>query len=264
MLSLIKSGFVAEASHHSVAIAEKECTPERRLAHLITRMKNARWLIGSLILFSTTLLSQAQSLESVLDSMDKAAANFRTAQCDFTWDQYSKVVDDHDFQNGTMYFRRQGDDVEMAADITAPDKKYVVFTNGIISYYQPSIDQVTEYNAGKNKADFESFLVLGFGGRGHDLSRSYDVNFGGMEQVQGVNAAKLVLTPKSQRVRNMFQTITLWIDPARGVSVQQKFDEPSGDYRLSKYNNIRVNQKISGEVFKLKTTSHTKVVKPNG
>ncbi|HLI62760.1 MAG TPA: hypothetical protein VKV05_05130, partial [Terriglobales bacterium] len=77
-------------------------------------------------------------------------------------------------------------------------------------------------------------------------------------------AAKLVLTPKSPRVRNMFSTITLWIDPARGVSVQQKLDEPSGDYRLTTYSNIEINRKIPGDVFKLKTTGHTKVVKPNG
>jgi outer membrane lipoprotein-sorting protein len=227
-------------------------------------MKNAIITLMGWLFLCSAALAQAQNLESVLNSMDQAAANFHAAQCDFVWDQYQKVVDDHDYQKGTMYFRRQGDDVEMASDITAPDKKYVLFSKGVVSYYQPSIDQVTEYNAGKNKADFESFLVLGFGGRGHDLSKSYDVTYGGTEQVEGVNAAKLVLTPKSQRVRNLFQTITLWIDPARGVSVQQRFDEPSGDYRLTKYSNIQINRKISGDVFKLKTTGHTKVVKPNG
>ena len=75
--------------------------------------------------------------------MDKAAANFRSAQCDFVWDQYQKVVDDHDYQKGTMYFRRQGSDVQMAADITSPAKKYVLFTGDLVSVYQPSIDQVT-------------------------------------------------------------------------------------------------------------------------
>ena len=130
-----------------------------------------------------------------------------------------------------MYFRRQGDDVQMAADITVPDKKYVLFSGGMVSVYVPKAGQVTEYNAGKNKADFETFLVLGFGGRGHDLAKSFDVKYAGMEQVQGINAAKLELTPKSQKVANMFQTITLWIDPARGVSVQQLFTEKSG--RLS-------------------------------
>jgi outer membrane lipoprotein-sorting protein len=208
--------------------------------------------------------AQAQNLEAILNSMDQSAASFHTAQCDFVADQYQKVVDDHDIQKGTMYFRKQGDNVEMAAEFTAPQKKYVVFSNGVVSYYQPAIDQVTQYNAGKNKADFESFLVLGFGGRGHDLDKSYDVKFGGMEQVQGVNAGKLELTPKSPKVKSMFNLITLWIDPARGVSVQQRFDEPSGDYRLSKYSNIQVNKKISNDAFKLKTTGKTKIVKPNG
>jgi len=208
-------------------------------------------------------LARAQNLESVLNSMDQAAASFRTAQAEFVWDQYQKVVDDHDYQKGTMYLRRQGSDIEMVADINSPIKKYVLFAGDVVSVYQPSIDQVTQYNAGKNKSDFESFLVLGFGGRGHDLAKSFDVNYAGMEQVQGVNAARLELTPKSQRVKNMFSTITLWIDPARGVSVQQKFVEPSGDYRLAKYDNIKLNQKIPGDVFKLKTTGHTKVIKPN-
>jgi len=216
------------------------------------------------LLFGVALAAQAQSLDAVLAAMDRQAAGFHTVQCDFTADMYQKVVDEHDFQKGTMYFRRQGDSTEMAADITDPDKKYVLFSNGVVSYFQPSIDQVTQYNAGKNKAEVESYLVLGFGGGGHALTSSYDVQYGGSEQVQGVNAGKLLLTPKSQRVRNMFQTITLWIDPARGVPVQQRFDEPSGDYRITRYSNIEINKKLTGDPFKLKTNGKTKVVKPNG
>ena len=62
----------------------------------------------------------------------------------------------------------------------------------------------------------------------------------------------------------MFSIITLWIDPARGVSVQQKFQEPSGDYRLATYSNIQLNKKINEGVFKLKTNPKTKFVRPNG
>jgi outer membrane lipoprotein-sorting protein len=220
-------------------------------------------MVGALLIGAAAAMP-AQDLNAVLNSMDQAAAGFHNAQADFAADQYQKVVNDHDLQKGTIYFRRQGDQVEMAADFTAPDKKYVVFSNGMVSYYQPAIDQVTQYSAGKNKADFESFLVLGFGGRGHDLEKSYDIKFGGMEQVEGVNAGKLELTPKSPKVLSMFNQITLWIDPARGVSVRQRFDEPSGDYRVTKYSNIQLNKKISNDAFKLKTTGKTKVVKPNG
>src|SRR6185437_2251046 len=140
------------------------------------------------------------------------------------WDQYSKVVEEHDLQKGVVYYReagKGGKNVEMAADIQQPAKKYVLFANGKVQVYQPDIEQVTEYCAGKNKADFESFLVLGFGGSGRDLAKQFDVSYGGMETVDGTRAAKLVLAPKSQKVRNMFSQMILWIDPARGISVQQ-------------------------------------------
>jgi outer membrane lipoprotein-sorting protein len=207
--------------------------------------------------------SQQAGLESVLTKMDETAAAFKTVETEFVWDQYQKVVDEMDTQKGVMYFRRNGQNIEMSADISVPDKKYVLFTDGTVQVYQPKADQITKYNAGKNKADFESFLVLGFGGRGHDLQKSFDVKYAGMETVGGVNAAKLELTPKAQKVKNMFQLITLWIDPARGISVQQKFDQ-SGDYRLAKYTNIKLNQKLPENVFKLKTTGKTTIVTPNG
>jgi outer membrane lipoprotein-sorting protein len=203
----------------------------------------------------------ANNLESVLDRMDQTATTFKTAEAEFVWDQYQKVVDETDTQSGTIYFRRGSKELEMAANIVKPDQKYVLFSGGKVSVFQPKIDQVTQYSAGRNKADFESFLVLGFGGRGHDLPKTFDVTYAGEETVQGVTTSKLVLVPKTQRGRNIFARIILWID-ARGVSVQQQFFEPSGDYRLAKYSNIRLNQKISDDVFKLKTTPNTKFVNP--
>jgi outer membrane lipoprotein-sorting protein len=201
-------------------------------------------------------------LNAILTRMDQTAEKFKTTQADFIWDQYAKVVDETDTQKGKLYFRRTKEGVEMAAHITEPTEKYVLFRDGKARVYQPSIDQETVYNTGKNKADFESFIVLGFGGRGHDLEKSFDVRSLGTEEAQGVKAAKLELVPKSQKVRNTFAQILLWIDPARGVSVQQKFLEPSGDYRLAKYSNIQINPKIPDSEFKLKTTGKTKVISP--
>jgi outer membrane lipoprotein-sorting protein len=203
-------------------------------------------------------------LERVLDQMDKTAENFRTTEAGFVWDQYQKVVNETDTQKGKVYFRRAGSEVQMAADITEPDKKYVLFTGGKVEVYQPRIDQVTVYNAGKNRDAFESFLVLGFGGRGHDMLKSFEVKYLGAEKLNGMDTAKLDLVPKSQKVRNTFAHIVLWIDPAQGVSVQQQLFEPSGDYRLAKYSDIELNQKISDTVFKLKTTGKTKMVSPQG
>jgi len=219
------------------------------------------------LLLALSLLVQPQeapSLDSVLKKMDDTAATFRSAQADFEWDQYQKVVDDIDIQKGTVYYRRAGNEIEMMAEIKQPDTKFVLYKEGKLQIYQPKIEQVMVFSAGSNRNEMESYLVLGFGGGGHALANSYDIAYAGSEQVEGVTAAKLALTPKSQRVHNMFQTITLWIDPARGIPVQQRFDEPSGDYRITKYSDIRINQKLPNDAFKLKTNGKTKFVKPNG
>jgi outer membrane lipoprotein-sorting protein len=204
-------------------------------------------------------------LERVLHQMDQAAANFRSTQANFVWDQYQKVVDETDTQKGTVYFRRNNGQIEMAADVVEPaPPKYVLFTDSKVQFYQPKIDQVTTFNAGKDREAFESFMVLGFGGSGRDMLKSFEVKYIGMEKVDGADTAKLELIPKSQKVRNNFDRIWLWIDPDRGESVQQKLFAPSGDYRLARYSDIQLNQKIPDAAFKLKTTSKTKFVSPQG
>lgn len=205
-------------------------------------------------------------LERVIAQMDRTAANFRTSQAKFVWTQYTSVVNDiTDTQKGTVYFRRVRKEVEMAADINdPPPPKYVLFTDSKVQVYQPKIDQVTQYDTGKDRAAFESFLVLGFGGSGQDMLRSFDVSYVDTENVGGVDTVKLELVPKSEKARNTFNRIWLWIEPTRGVSVQQKLFAPDGDYRLADYSDIKLNEKIPDSVFKLKTTGKTKFLSPKG
>jgi outer membrane lipoprotein-sorting protein len=209
-----------------------------------------------------TSAQTASPLDAVLSQMDAAAAQFRSAEADFTWDQYQKVVNETDTQKGKIYFRRSNKgETQMAMEIQSPDRKYVVFMNGKMSMYQPKIEQVNEYDTGKNRAELESFLLLGFGGRGHDLQQQFEVNFAGNETVDGVKTAKLELSPKSPKVKNMFDKIVIWVDAGRGVSLKQQLFEPSGDYRIAHYMNIKLNSKISDDVFKLHTSGKVKTVK---
>lgn len=230
-------------------------------------MTRLRCLVAACFLLLCATLAPVEpppgsELESVLNRMDSAAAAFRTTEAEFVWDQYQKVVNETDTQKGKVFFRRIHNETQMLAEITHPDKKVVLFADDKVRVYQPRIDQVTEYAAGKNKAEIESFLVLGFGGRGHDLSKSFDVTYEDAEVLDGVRTARLALVPKSQKGKGMFSRILLWIDLERGVSLKQQLFEPSGDHRIARYFNIRMNQKLADDVFRLKTTSKTKTVSP--
>jgi outer membrane lipoprotein-sorting protein len=206
--------------------------------------------------------SVPEALTSVLKKMDATAAKFNTTQANFVWEQYHKVVDESDDQKGTVYYRRSGKDkdIEMMAAIQDPDRKFVLYKDATLRVYQPKIDQVMVHAAGASRGEMESYLVLGFGGSGQDLVKAFDVTYQGPETIDNIATAKLLLVPKSGKVRNTFSQIILWIDLERGISVQQKFIEPGGDYRLAKYSSIRVNEKINNDIFQLKTTNKTQTV----
>jgi outer membrane lipoprotein-sorting protein len=214
------------------------------------------------------------ALDSVLRKMDAVAANFTTAQANFQWETYQKVIDEVvDDQTGIIYYRKSNKQIEMMAEVKRAgssassmkdEPKFVLLSGGKVRLYQPKTDQVTEFDLGKNQSDFESYIVLGFGASGQDLQKNFDVTYMGPETIDGVKTAKLQLIPKSQKVKNTYSQIFLWIDLDRGVSVQQQLFQPQGDYRLAKYSQIKLHEKISDDVFKLKTTSKTQTVTPKG
>jgi outer membrane lipoprotein-sorting protein len=217
----------------------------------------------------------AVTLEEVLKKMDAVAATFHSAQAEFEWDIYQKVIDEIiDVETGTIYYRRSARDVDMMAQVkmagSSPttvkaEPKFVLYSGGKLRLYQPKIDQVTEVDLGRNHSDYEGYIVLGFGGSGQDLVKTFDVSLVGPDTIGGIPTAKLALVPKSEKVRNTYKQIFLWIDLERGISVQQQLIEPQGDYRLAKYSDIQVNgKKIPDEVFKLKTTSKTQTISPRG
>jgi outer membrane lipoprotein-sorting protein len=221
--------------------------------------------LGVVLSFLLHAAAQQSPLDQIIQKLDQTAANFRSTEATFVWDQYTKVVDETDSQKGKIYFRRTGDGIEMAADITSPSPEQVVFSGSKVQLYQPNIEQVKVYQTGKDKSTLESLLVLGFGGSGQDMLKSYDVKYLGPEKIAGIDTVKLELIPKSQKVKDHYvNRILLWVDTARGVSVQQQLFLPEGDYRLAKYSDIKLNEKIPDAAFKLKTTSKTKVISPQG
>ena len=216
--------------------------------------------IHAVFLALSLLLQQQQTptLESVLKKMDAAAANFQTTQADFVWDQYQRVVDETDTQKGTVYYRRAGKEIEMMAEIKEPDRKFVLYKDGKLQVYQPKLEQVMVYPASGNHNEIESYLVLGFGGSGQDLMKSFEVSYQGEETIDNIRTAKLQLIPKGEKARGYFPKILLWIDLGRGISVQQQLMQGQGDYRLAKYSAVRLNgedrqRRISAENYEKDT-----------
>jgi outer membrane lipoprotein-sorting protein len=203
----------------------------------------------------------AQSqLNSVLSQMDAASARFKNAQANVRYDNYTRVVNDHDIETGSIYIERTGTAEQMGAVFynVGPDNKPASTPARIVSFDGPTLriftvgtNQVDLFKAGANQAKYDSFLTLGFGGSGKDLQRIWDITDQGPDTIDGTKTEKLDLVSKDADVKNMFTHITIWIDPTRGVSLKQIFYAPNGDNRIATYSNIRLNGSVNRKPYEI-------------
>jgi outer membrane lipoprotein-sorting protein len=227
------------------------------------RRTAASLLFSAVALVTTSAPLHAQPkpghLDAVLREMDAASLKFQSAETDFRWDLYELVVKETTTQTGTIYFKKQGTTTVMGARVTSPALKIIEFRNGTLRLFEPGTNHMTIIDATKNKAQLESFLTLGFGGSGTELTKAWTISDLGDEVIDGVKTAKLDLVPKDPAVRNNCTHMTIWVDPARGISLKQSFYMPSGDYRTAVYANIKYNQKIDEKPYQINANKKTTI-----
>jgi outer membrane lipoprotein-sorting protein len=227
------------------------------------RRTAALLLFSAVALVATTASLHAQPkpghLDAVLRQMDAASLKFQAAEANFRWDLYERVVKQTTTQTGTIYFKKQGATTVMGARVVSPSLKLIEFRNGIVRLFDPGIDHLTIIDATKNKAQFESFLTVGFGGSGKDLAKAWTISDLGDEVIDGVQTAKLDLVAKDPAVRNNCTHMTIWVDPVRGVQLKQSFYMPSEDYRTAVYANIKYNEKVDEKPYQININKKTTI-----
>ena len=199
---------------------------------------------------------RAGHLDEVLRQMDAASLKFQSAEADFHWDLYEKVVRQVTTQQaGTIYFLKDSGKTVMGAKMTSPSVKLIDYRDGVLRLFDVPTDHLTMVRSKDNQ--MESFLTLGFGGSGKDLAKTWTISDLGMETVDGVETAKMDLVPKDAAVKNNIVHITVWVDPVRDVSLKQVFFLSSEDTRTAVYSDIRYNQKVDEKPYQIKTDSKT-------
>ena len=222
---------------------------------------NLRQLSLAIALALTPLAAAAQSqLNSVLSQMDAASARFKNAQADVRYDNYTRVVNDHDIETGSIYIERISSGEQMGAvfyNVGADNKpastpaRIVNFDGTALRIFTVGTNQVDVFKAGANQAKYDSFLTLGFGGSGKDLQRAWNITDQGPDTIDRVKTEKLDLVSKDDSVKNTFTHVTIWIDPTRGVSLKQIFYAPNGDNRTATYSNIRLNSGVNRKPYNI-------------
>jgi len=210
-------------------------------------------LVALCLLLATANLP-AEDLKDILARMDEASQTFKGVSADMQRMVYTKVIDDHYTESGTLKMQRQKDGSTRALiEVTGQnDAKTIFFAGSTFRIFYPKLKLYQDYDVGRSSDVVNQYLLLGFGSSGNELTKNYEVSSAGVETIAGQETTKLELIPKSSKVKERFTKIDIWIAKGFSYPLQEKFFQPSGDYFTTQYSNVKLGAPGKGNLeFKL-------------
>jgi len=216
------------------------------------------------LVLAATLISvvATESRQDVLSRMDQAAASFRAMTADIKRTTHTAVLNEDDTDSGRAVMKRVGGaQIQGLVEFTKPDHKFYAFESRKLQIYTPNDNTVQVYDLGKHGEQLDRFLSIGFGTSGKDLARDYQITVGGAATVNGQATTRLELIPTVPEAKKYVTKMELWLT-AEGYPAQEKLYEPSGDYVLWDYTNVKINPPLSPDALQLKVAPGAKYEYP--
>jgi len=196
---------------------------------------------------------RADSREQILQRMDEGSKKLKTVSAKLHELSYNAVIQDTTTQEGELRLRRGKNGLSGVLMFTTPNDEHSIGFNGrTIETYFPKANQVDVMNVGKNAAQLDQFILLAFGAAGSDLEKNYEVSLAGTQAVNGTTCDHLELIPKSPEARKFATKIELWIPQGQSNAIQEKVTEPSNDYILNTYSEVKLNPSLPDSAYELK------------
>jgi outer membrane lipoprotein-sorting protein len=226
----------------------------------------------ALIIFAVLLCANGfaddAALQSVYQSMDRAAPQFKGFTANLVKIDHQDFVDATDKSTGTLTVRKAGPrNLQALEKIETqngkPDVEETGVTGSRVSVYRPKTNVLTEFDVSKKYRGVEEAAFGVFGGSSKDLQQDYQVTYGGPDPVAGQPATRLILKPKDPQLAQMYPKIEIWISDATGIAIQQKiYEVGEKDYHLLTYSDMKLGP-ISESQVKLNPPKNAKIEHPH-
>jgi outer membrane lipoprotein-sorting protein len=210
--------------------------------------------------------SNKAEAQELLGRMDKAAAGFKAMTAQVTHVTHTEVLNEDSTESGTVIMQKlPSGQVGGRVDIVSPDPHNLVFEKTQVHRYFPKIKTLEIYDLGEKGELLDKFMMIGFGTSGAELAKDYDVTVLGIESLKD-QPGKFVharLLPKSADVRQYVKSTELWIPEGNDpYPVREKILQPSGDYLIFTYNEMKINPPLRPDALQLKLPSGVNTVHP--
>ncbi len=220
-------------------------------------------ILIAVLAFSAAVVPAAETLGAVQARMDKSAEAFTSLTARVKKTGYTAVIKDHSIETGTFLIKKiKPGDMRVRMEIEKPDERSVALSRKKYEVFLPKINTVQEYDLSQYGKLVDQFLLLGFGTPVRDITKSYDMVVTGTETIDGRQATRVELRPKTAGVKEHLKLVEVWIPLTDGNPIQQKFWQPSGDYIQSTYMDVKVNPLLKDADVQLTLPKNVKREKP--
>ena len=215
------------------------------------------WAVPALV-----VRAGAESLADILARMDRAAQEFKSVSANMKRVSYTAVINESSEATGVMRLKRAKGGTAGIVEFDLPEPRIFHFAGRQLDIYYPKANTVEIYDAEKYTKTMDQVLLLGFGTSGAELKKAYEIKDGGMETIGAARSTRIELAPKSSELKNLFTKIELWIPEGESNPVQEKVTEPSKNYELVIYSELKVNAPLADSLFEPKIPAGVKKLHP--
>ncbi|MBP5778174.1 MAG: outer membrane lipoprotein carrier protein LolA [Prevotella sp.] len=185
----------------------------------------------------------AEQQKQIIEKIDKGASATKTLQCDFTQTKTMKLLKKEMQSKGVMYFKQPN---KLRWQYTAPYDYVFIMNNDKVRIKSTKSTQDISVQGNKMFRQITSIILNSITGGGLKSTSDFDVEI--YKSDQGYFAR---LYPKKKEVKQIYNTIEIYFNPALTLVSSVKMIEKSGDVTVVKMSNMKANVSIDEKVFSI-------------
>ena len=183
----------------------------------------------------------AEQQKQIIEKVDKAAQAMSVMQCDFTQTKTMKLLSKEMQSKGVMYFKKPD---KLRWQYTSPYDYTFILNGDKVQIKSTKSTQNIDVQGNKIFRQITGIILNSI--TGGSLRSSADFN---VELYKQGNTYFAKLYPKKKELKQMYQYLEIWFDPALTQVSSVRMVEKTGDVTLVKLLNTKFGTKIDEKMF---------------
>lgn len=183
----------------------------------------------------------AEQQKQLVEKIDKAASATKSMQCDFTQTKRMKLLKREMKSTGMMYFKQPN---KLRWQYTSPYDYTFIMNGDKVRIKSTKSTQDINVQGNKIFRQITNIILNTVTGGGLKSASDFKV-----EVYQSEKGYFAKLYPKKKEVKQVYQLIEIYFNPALTMVSSVKMIEKTGDETLVNLNNLKVNAPINEKMF---------------